>query len=98
MRYKLTIAYDGAYFHGFQRQKDLISVQEEIEKALSIIMKEPITINGSGRTDAGVHAVGQVIDFKTIRNVPCNNLMKIMNKKYYFFLKLIKYFFPHSKY
>ena len=40
MRYKLTIAYDGAYFHGFQRQKDLISVQEEIEKALSIIMKE----------------------------------------------------------
>ena len=83
MRYKLTIAYDGAYFHGFQRQKDLISVQEEIEKALSIIMKEPITINGSGRTDAGVHAVGQVIDFKTIQNVPCKNLMKIMNKRLY---------------
>ena len=83
MKYKLIVTYDGSFFHGFQRQKNLNTVQEEIEKVLSEIMKEEITIHGSGRTDAGVHAIGQVIDFKTTQNVPCSNLKKIMNKRLY---------------
>lgn len=83
MNYKAIIAYNGAYFHGFQRQSKLKSVQEEIEKTLSEIMKQKITIHGSGRTDAGVHAIGQVISFKSDQMVPCQNLKKVMNQKLY---------------
>ena len=83
MRYKLTIAYDGSYFHGFQRQKNLISVQGKLEDTLSEILKEAILIRASGRTDALVHAKGQVVDFKTSRDVPPKNLKKILNKKLY---------------
>lgn len=83
MRYKAVVAYDGSYFHGFQRQLNLISVQEQIEKVLSEITKEEIKIHGAGRTDAGVHAYGQVISFKTTRTIPAENLKKVMNKKLY---------------
>lgn len=83
MKYKLIVEYDGSYFHGFQRQLKENSVQEQLEKVLSEITKEEIKINGAGRTDAGVHAYGQVIAFKTSRNIPEDNLKKIMNKKLY---------------
>lgn len=83
MKYKLIVSYDGSYFHGFQRQLNLISVQEKIEQVLSEITKEEIKIHGAGRTDAGVHAYGQVISFKTTRTIPTDNLKKIMNKKLY---------------
>lgn len=83
MKYKIIVAYDGAYFHGFQRQLNQISVQESLEKVLSQIMKEDILIKGAGRTDAGVHAVGQVISFDANQLVPCENLKKVMNKKLY---------------
>lgn len=83
MRYKLTIEYDGSYFHGFQRQKNLISVQSKLEDALTEILKEETLIRAAGRTDALVHAKGQVVDFKTSRNVPPKNLKKILNKKLY---------------
>jgi len=59
-RYKLSIEYDGAPFVGWQRQKNGLSVQEVIETALAAINGEPVTIRGAGRTDAGVHASGQV--------------------------------------
>ena len=64
-RIKLTIAYNGASFHGWQRQLSARSVQQEIEEALGRIVKEPVTIHGSGRTDKGVHAFGQVAHFDT---------------------------------
>lgn len=83
MKYKMIVEYDGSYFHGFQRQSKEISVQEKIEQVLSEITKEEIKINGAGRTDAGVHAYGQVISCKTSRNIPPENLKKIMNKKLY---------------
>ncbi len=60
MRYKLTIEYDGTPFCGWQRQQTGLSVQGVIEKALSICTREPIEIFCAGRTDAGVHAMGQV--------------------------------------
>ena len=56
MRYFLKLAYNGANYHGWQSQPNAVSVQECIEKALSTILREPISIIGAGRTDAGVNA------------------------------------------
>lgn len=64
VRYKAIIAYDGTNFQGFQRQPNGRTVQEELEKTLTKMNNgTPIAIHGSGRTDAGVHAMGQVIHF-----------------------------------
>ncbi|MFS1663275.1 tRNA pseudouridine(38-40) synthase TruA [Streptococcus sp. zg-JUN1979] len=64
VRYKAVISYDGHLFSGFQRQKKARSVQEEIEKTLAKLNSGvPVKIQGAGRTDAGVHAYGQVIHF-----------------------------------
>ncbi len=61
--YKLTIAYDGTGYSGWQVQPNGTSIQELIEKALSTALRMPISIHGSGRTDAGVHAIGQIAHF-----------------------------------
>lgn len=62
--FKLIIEYDGSRYHGWQRQKDDRSIQGEIEKALQKMTANRVTVIGSGRTDAGVHAEGQVASFK----------------------------------
>lgn len=62
-RYKITVEYDGTPFCGWQKQKDGVSVQEVLEKALAIFARERVEIYGSGRTDTGVHAYGQVAHF-----------------------------------
>jgi len=62
---KLVIAYDGTEFHGWQRQENYRSVQEEIEKALEKMHSRPVNLTGSGRTDSGVHAAGQAANFFT---------------------------------
>lgn len=70
-RYKAIIAYDGTNYHGLQIQNNARSVQEELEKVLTKLNSGvPVTIFASGRTDAGVHALGQVIhfDFPTVKN------------------------------
>lgn len=66
-RYALTVAYDGSRLFGFQTQKDGETVQSRMEQALSVILREEIKIQASGRTDSGVHATGQVISFRTTR-------------------------------
>lgn len=64
VRYKAIISYDGHLFSGFQRQPNKRTVQEELEKTLSRILNgQPVTVHGAGRTDAGVHAWGQVVHF-----------------------------------
>ena len=63
MKIKLTICYDGTHFNGWQIQPNKRTVQEEIEKALFTLTGEKIKITGSGRTDAGVHAKGQIASF-----------------------------------
>lgn len=63
MRYKCTCSYDGSLFHGFQIQENLRTVQSEIELVLKEVLKKDITIFASGRTDALVHAIGQVFHF-----------------------------------
>src|SRR6185295_4038099 len=60
MNFRLTIQYDGTDFHGWQMQNDLRTVQGELTKALSLIEGSETVLHGSGRTDAGVHAAGQV--------------------------------------
>jgi len=62
--FKLIIEYDGTRYHGWQRQKDDCSIQGEIEKALQKMTANRVTVIGSGRTDAGVHAEGQVASFE----------------------------------
>ena len=68
MRIALGIEYDGSRYFGWQRQREVISVQAELEKALSRIANHPVSIQCAGRTDAGVHATGQVIHFDTEAN------------------------------
>jgi tRNA pseudouridine38-40 synthase len=73
-KYKITIAYDGTDYGGWQVQPNAISIQDLIERALSLILRIPISIVGSGRTDAGVHAWGQTAHFVTNRWIDQNNL------------------------
>lgn len=65
MRLALGIEYDGARYHGWQRQQTVVSVQQLVEEALSEIANEPIKVVCAGRTDAGVHATCQVVHFET---------------------------------
>jgi len=71
---KLTIAYDGTAYHGFQRQSNAITVQQILEDKLARIFQSPITVNGSARTDTGVHAYGQVVNFLTAGTIPAERI------------------------
>jgi len=65
MRYALGVEYDGSHYHGWQRQNNVVSVQQKLEEALSKIANEPIEVICAGRTDTGVNATNQVIHFDT---------------------------------
>lgn len=77
--YKLVVEYDGTAYVGWQSQKNGKSVQEHIEAALSKIFKESTRIIGSGRTDSGVHALGQVASFYTTLVISPQNLQRALN-------------------
>lgn len=76
---KITIEYDGTGYHGWQRQPNGISVQEVLEDKLALITNDKVRLIGSGRTDAGVHAMGQVANFKTETKIECKNLLRGIN-------------------
>src|SRR5262245_42227354 len=76
---RATLAYDGTEFHGFQVQPGLPTVQEAVEAKLVRITGEPIRIVGAGRTDAGVHATGQVISFTTGAGIPIDKIAIALN-------------------
>ncbi len=78
---KLTIEYDGKNFPGWQSQPGKVSIQSEIENAINKITGEEIQLIGSGRTDAGVHALGQVANFHTNTNIPINQIPYAINSK-----------------
>ncbi|WP_277206155.1 tRNA pseudouridine(38-40) synthase TruA [Vibrio misgurnus] len=65
MRIALGIEYDGTHYYGWQRQRDVKSVQQALETALSKIANHPVEVQCAGRTDAGVHGTGQVVHFDT---------------------------------
>ncbi|MCK8059804.1 MULTISPECIES: tRNA pseudouridine(38-40) synthase TruA [unclassified Fusibacter] len=79
MNIKLIIAYDGTHYAGWQRLKDKKSIQGKIEETLTQLLEEPIEIIGAGRTDAGVHAMGQVANFKTVKKVDPKKLKTDLN-------------------
>ncbi len=76
---KLTIQYDGADYFGWQMQAVHRSIQQVLQEALSIVCNHPVTIHGAGRTDTGVHAMGQVAHFKTESRIDMPQLRKGLN-------------------
>jgi len=73
MRFAAAVEYDGSYFHGWQEQGDLATVQWEVERALSAVAAEKIKVICAGRTDAGVHATSQMIHFETTAERPLHS-------------------------
>jgi tRNA pseudouridine38-40 synthase len=78
---KLTIEYDGKDFNGWQKQPTKLNIQGTIEQAIEAITGETVELNASGRTDAGVHAIGQVANFKTDSNIPIEKMAIAINSK-----------------
>lgn len=79
MNIKILIEYDGTRYSGWQRQINAVSIQQTVEEALEKITGEKIKITGSGRTDAGVHALGQVANFKIETRIPVEKLPYAIN-------------------
>ncbi len=79
MNFKLTIQYDGTDFHGWQMQGELRTVQGELTKALSLIDGRDVVVHGSGRTDAGVHAEGQVASVVLQKEISPEKLRQAIN-------------------
>ena len=78
--YKLTIQYDGTRYSGWQKQGNTAdTIQGKIETVLQKWLKEDIEIHGSGRTDAGVHAYGQVVNFFTDGRIPTDRIVRAVN-------------------
>lgn len=79
-RIKATVCYDGAEFHGWQIQPRLETIQGALQTVLAEIEGAPVQVTGSGRTDAGVHALAQVAAFSIENPIPPKNLRKAMNR------------------
>lgn len=79
MRYRLDIEYHGADFSGWQRQQGKITVQGVLENAFQVILKQDVLVQGSGRTDAGVHALGQVAHIDIEESVDPHKIMYSVN-------------------
>ena len=79
MRFKVTVAYDGTYFNGWQKQKDVRTVQSEIEQAIAKVEQRQVQISASGRTDAGVHAMAQVFHFDSAKALDENDWLRALN-------------------
>ena len=78
-KFKLTLEYDGAPFCGWQRQAECLAVQQVVEEAVARVVGEPITLWGAGRTDAGVHATGQVAHLTLNRDITGRKLRDALN-------------------
>ena len=78
---KLTIEYDGKEFNGWQKQPNKLNIQGEIERAIKEITGEEVELIASGRTDAGVHSLGQIANFKTNSSIPVEKIPIALNTK-----------------
>jgi len=80
-RYKLTLAYDGTHYAGYQLQENGIAVQQRLEETLAYLNRGPVRVFGSSRTDAGVHARGFVCHFDFDKPIPPKSLVRAMNAR-----------------
>lgn len=78
---KITLQYNGKNYCGWQRQPNSLGIQGTVEKAIYEITKEEVKVTASGRTDAGVHALGQVANFKTNTKIPASKIPDALNAK-----------------
>jgi tRNA pseudouridine38-40 synthase len=99
---KLLIAFDGSNYRGWQRQPNGATVQGELEKRLSILCGETISLHGAGRTDAGVHALGMVAHFHTATTFPVVAFFKGLNSRLPHDIRILQaeetHSFFHSRY
>lgn len=80
MRYFITLSFDGTAYHGWQIQPHNVSVQEELQKALTTLLRMPVEVVGAGRTDTGVHARKMVSHFDINAELDCQQLVYKLNK------------------
>lgn len=80
-RIKLIVAYDGTGYHGWQVQKNGITIESELNRCLTELLQEPIEVIGASRTDAGVHALGNVAVFDTQARMPAEKISYALNQR-----------------
>ena len=90
LRYKIIIQYDGTAFHGWQIQKKYLTIQGALENALKDFTAKKINVFGSGRTDSGVHALGQVAHFDLPEEIDSSILINALNAKLDYRIKIIE--------
>lgn len=88
--YKLTLAYDGTHFSGWQVQPNGISIQQKLQEALQIITHDQVHVTGSGRTDAGVHALKQVANFRSDNTLDLRRLQASLNGLLPYDIRILK--------
>ncbi|MBQ8231864.1 MAG: tRNA pseudouridine(38-40) synthase TruA [Lachnospiraceae bacterium] len=80
-RIRLTVAYDGTNYHGWQVQPNGITIESELNRCLADLFKEPIEVIGASRTDSGVHAMGNVAVFDTAARMPADKIAYALNQR-----------------
>ena len=80
-RIKLTVAYDGTNYYGWQKQPDAVTVEEVVNRELTRLLQEPIEVIGASRTDSGVHALGNVAVFDTDSRIPPEKISYALNAR-----------------
>lgn len=80
-RVLLTVAYDGTAYHGWQIQSNGITIESELNRCLTQLLQEPIQVIGASRTDAGVHALGNIAVFDTMARMPADKISYALNQR-----------------
>ena len=80
-RVRLTVAYDGTNYHGWQVQNNGITIESELNRCLTDLLREPIEVIGASRTDSGVHALGNIAVFDTTSRMPAEKISYALNQR-----------------
>lgn len=78
---RLTVAYDGTNYHGWQIQNNGITIESELNRCLTDLLKEPVEVIGASRTDSGVHALGNIAVFDTTSRMPADKISYALNQR-----------------